>query len=120
MKKIAALGCGIAILTFSIPAFSINFSFLYDSPVQYFNNTDWKMLEHVADNALNTDPNGQKTTWENPKTRSGGSVQPLDTSIKNGLTCRDLKMFIHAHERTDQYVFMFCKVKNDWKIRSLA
>jgi hypothetical protein len=110
--------CFLAMMSFSIPALSVNFGFLYDSPVQYFNNVDWQMLDNAAEEALDHYPNGRIATWENPKTHNGGYVQPLTQTKQEGMPCRKLKIYIRAHERSDQYIFTFCKSKSDWKIRS--
>ena len=116
MKLILVLTLVLMTSFFSLRAFSVSFDFLHNSPVRYFNDQDWKIFETTADTALNTLPDGKKITWQNPQTGNGGVFQPLDTVKKNGLTCRNLKIFNSAQHRTDQYVFMFCKYSGGWKL----
>lgn len=116
MNKILTYVLIFSLLGFSLPALSANFGFFYDTPAQYFNAQDWKMLEAAADYALSKLPNGKSVTWQNPDTHNGGSLEPLNSIKKHGTICRDLQMTNHAQHRTDQYVFMFCKFGSGWKI----
>lgn len=119
MKK-SYMGCigsfFILWMTFSQPAGSANFGFLYDTPAQYFTADDWKALEVAADKALNHLPNGKKLDWKNPRTGNHGSLMPLNTIKQHGTLCRDLQITNYARHRTDQYVFKFCQFKSGWKI----
>jgi hypothetical protein len=116
MSKIRIYGLVLSLFSFSLPCFSANFAFLYDTPAQYFNAQDWKMLETAAENALARLPNGKSITWQNPATGNGGLLKPLNSMKKHGTTCRDLQITNHAQHRTDRYVFMFCQFKTGWKI----
>jgi hypothetical protein len=118
MSKVSILRSLVAfsLILFSVPVLSANFAFMYDTAGQYFNAQDWKMLEANTDKALNTLANGKSMKWINPKTGNGGSLMPLNSMNKQGTTCRDLQITNHAHYRTDQYVFMFCKYGRDWRI----
>ena len=118
MKKILMYISVMIFTVFSLPAFSTDFSFLFNSPVRFYNAEDWKLLQAAAETALNNTPNGVKVNWSNPKTGSSGFLQPLNKITKNGLMCRNLKIFNNASGTQDQYVFMFCKYKSGWKVPS--
>ena len=118
MSKMITYVLTFVLVIFSLPALSANVAFLYDTPAQYFNTQDWKMLETTADYALNKLPNGNIAKWQNPKTGNSGLLEPLNTIQKYGTTCRALQITNYAKYRKDQYVFMFCKFKTGWKIPS--
>jgi hypothetical protein len=104
------------LLCISYPALSIQLNFMSDSPVRYFNDQDWKLVDITTDEALNNAPIGKKITWDNPKSGSHGYAQSLDSIKKNNLICKNLKIFNYAKQRSDQYTFMFCKYPSGWKI----
>jgi surface antigen len=100
----------------SYPAFSIQINFMSDSPVRYYTDQDWKLANAATDEALNNSPIGKKITWDNPKSHNHGYTQAIENFNKNNLTCRKIKIFNYAAERSDQYTFTFCKYPNGWKI----
>lgn len=116
MKRIISQIILLILAVMSFPVFSANFGFMYDTPAQFFTDSDWKMLEATADKALNALANGKKLQWINPKTGNGGTLEPLNLIKKHGTVCRDLQMTNRAHHQTDQYVFTFCKFNAGWKI----
>lgn len=116
MSKITTYGLIFVLVIFSLPTLSANFAFLYDTPAQYFNAQDWKMLETTADYALSKLPNGKSAKWQNPKTGNSGLLEPINSIKKHGTICRDLQITNYAQHRKDQYVFMFCKFSTGWKI----
>ncbi|MCD6038888.1 MAG: hypothetical protein K0S27_288 [Gammaproteobacteria bacterium] len=116
MNKIFTYALIFIFLSFSLPALSGNFAFLYDTPAQYFGAQDWKMLEATANYALNKLPNGKSAKWQNPKTSHHGIIKPLNSIKKQGILCRDLQITNYAQHRSDQYVFMFCKFHTGWKV----
>lgn len=118
MSKMITYALTIFLVIFSLPTLSANFAFLYDTPAQYFDAQDWKMLETTADYALNKLPNGNIAKWQNPKTGNSGLLEPLNTTQRYGTICRALQITNYAKHRKDQYVFMFCKFKTGWKIPS--
>lgn len=116
MKKIVVLVFSLVAVCFSLPAFSINLSFLHNSPVEKYNQDDWNLFNTTSDQVLNSYPDNKKATWKNPKTGHSGFFEVVSTAKKNGLTCRNLKIFNSAGGMTDQYVFTFCKYPTGWMI----
>lgn len=117
MKRILTNTVLLVALSTSLPAFSDQINFMTNSPVRYYNNTDWKLSNANTQEALQNTPDGKTITWQNPKTKSHGSATPFNTTTKNGLTCRNLKIVNYAAERSDQYTFKFCNYPNlGWKI----
>ena len=117
MKQISRLASGLIITAFSLPVLALNFSFLNNSPVESFTKEDRKMQGDTADKALATLANGKKLAWKNPKSGNGGFVEPLSTIKRDGMICRNLKVFNQDNKnRTDEYVFLFCKYRDGWKM----
>lgn len=113
MKRLLPL----LVITVCSSAWALNFNFLNNSPVELFTSADREMQNQAADKALDSTANGKKIIWENPKTGNGGYFQPLNTVKKNNTTCRNLKIFNQDYKnRTDQYVFLFCKYSDGWKM----
>ena len=117
MKRLLLATSTTMMLCFSLSAFALNFSFLNDSPVESFNKADRQLQDAAADKALDSVANGKKLSWTNAKTGNGGFVQPLSTFKRDGMICRNLKIFNQDYKnRTDEYVFLFCKYRDGWKM----
>ena len=116
MKRILGWLTAFALTGLSFPVLGLNFTFMADSPVASFNASDWKLLNAAADKALDSMPDGKKVVWKNPRTGNGGFFQPLSTTKKNGMRCRNLKMFFEDYRSdTDEYTFLFCRDKGEWR-----
>lgn len=55
------------------------------------------MLIENGKKGLNEAPDGTVVEWSNPATRSSGSLNPLNTSEKGGLKCRNVE-FVNKHK----------------------
>jgi hypothetical protein len=117
MKKTLMLLISLMVCYFtSFSTFAYEFNFLKDAPASYFTDQDWQMYKNTAKNALNNQRDGSKVSWKNPKSGNGGHFQLIKTSVKNGLTCRQLKVFTYARKRTDVANYEVCKYSSGWKI----
>ena len=111
MKKL--IGSMLISLCTMHSAYAFNLSFLDYSPVYYYTQDDWKMVEAAILKALN---NNVKVNWKNPKTNANGYIVPLKTFTQNGTICRQIKTYSQAHGYTGQSTYVFCKMRGDWKI----
>ena len=105
-------------MLFSLPAYSLNMTFLIGTAAQHFTKEDRQMFNAALDTALDKTPNGKKVEWKNSATQNGGYLLPLSNTSKNGLTCRNMKIVnVSIDERLpDQYTFLFCKSKKGWVV----
>ena len=85
------------------PAYSVNLRFLAFSPVRFFNDQDWALLEQTSDDLLENAPDGETREWKNPKTGHHSSMKALKI-YKNseGETCRKVQLANFAREMSGQ------------------
>jgi surface antigen len=117
IKKATLISSLLTLCVISLPAFSGNWSFLKNSPVESFDDDDWSLLKKTAREALENGENGIAVTWVNQKTGHSGTITPLTTKDHNGSTCRKTKFFNSANEMTGSAVFYLCKQDDEtWKV----
>lgn len=97
---------------------AFNENFLTYSPVSYFTKEDIKLYVAAKDQALNHASDGQKVSWSNPKSGSYGYFIPTNTTVKNGLTCRQVTIFNVANKVPGKSTYHVCKINNVWKVIS--
>jgi len=93
-----------------------NYSFLKDSAISYFTDTDTNMMSANIQNTLNNTPNGKKSVWKNSTTHAWGYAIPSQAQKRNGAICRHLNVFNEANNRSGVSNFVFCKINGAWKI----
>ena len=75
-----------------VPVLAGNYSFLEYDPVAHFNKEDWRIWDEVAGKALDENPDGVTTRWENPKSGASGTITPLSTyEGDKGQRCRQVR-----------------------------
>jgi hypothetical protein len=106
------------LMVISLPAYSLNLSFLIGTAAQHFNKQDRQMFDATLSSALDKAPNGKTVEWKNTATQNGGYFLPLSTVTKNGLTCRNVRIvnFSVSERLPDKYTFLFCKGKKGWVV----
>ena len=97
-------------ILFSLPAYSVNLRFLAFSPVRFFNDQDWKLLEETSDDLLENAADGESRNWKNPKTGHHGTLKALRT-YKNseGETCREVQFANFARDMRGQSRWRLCQ-----------
>jgi surface antigen len=101
------------------PALALNMLFLSEGPAGYFTEEDNHMFDRTLQDALNDRKDGEVSSWSNPASGASGKVTVMQTFTREGMTCRELKIFNSAKGRTGQAVFDLCKVPDGrWKIAS--
>jgi len=100
------------------PAQSGNFRWLDSSAVRYFTDQDWDLFTETADKALNEGKDGQRFEWNNPKSKSSGSMMPgaADT-VFDDKDCRRLEIESQAKDVSGKSTHTLCRQPDgDWKI----
>ncbi len=103
---------------YTSPLYAYNTSFLSYSAIYYFNSQDTQLMKAAIQQGLNSTKDGVKVSWRNPHSTAFGYVIPSNTSNKNGVTCRDLKLFNSARKVTGESQFRYCKLNGVWKVVS--
>ena len=93
-----------------------NYSFMRDSAMSYFTNTDTNMMYSNILKTLNNNPDGKKSSWKNPSTNAWGYAVASKAPQNNGTRCRNVKIFNEAKGRSGMSNYVFCKIKGEWKI----
>jgi len=96
--------------------FAFNQSFLDQSAMSYFTKEDTALFNHAKNIALNDAHDGKKIAWQNPKTGSEGYFIPSNTTLKNGIKCRMLKIYNMAHQVPGEANYKVCRIQGAWKV----
>jgi surface antigen len=123
MKKttIAAFLLGLLGTAFTGPTWALanygTWSFLRDTPAEFFTDDDWKVFKEALNGALNNAKDGETRSWENPATGASGEFTILRTVVKKNVDCREVRMTNRAGNRTRTTGQVFC-VGDDgiWKL----
>ena len=92
-------------------------TWMEQSPVSHFTPEDKQIMRTTARDALDNAKDGTKIGWENPETGHSGSVKPINTTERDGLTCRKTRFFNSAEGLTAIQIHRLCRQKDGtWKI----
>ena len=105
-------------LMLSSVSHSANLRFLDESaPAFHYTDEDFTILLDAVQKALNEKADGEKLTWENPKTGHRGLVNPLNTFQENGTTCRKMRLINKAKDKIAETFYKLCKQPSgEWKV----
>lgn len=84
----------------------------------YLTREDKMMAGKTANDALETQPTGNTSTWQNPDSGNSGSVTVTDTYQQaDGTPCRSFTQTIAAGDRTESGVGTACRAADGtWRI----
>ena len=101
----------------SPPAAALNWiPLMKNTAFERFDEDDLEMFIQNGRKALNTAPENQVMSWENPDTKAGGDFTVLKTWQKDGRTCKQVRVRTHASGRKGNSVVSACKIDNKWKL----
>ena len=105
------------ILVLSLPVLAVNWGFLQFSPTSHFTNQDWDLMRQAGQDALARGTDGDIQGWSNSATGAYGTIQPLDTTERDGTTCRRAVIYNNAGGASGTSRFTFCKQPDgDWRV----
>jgi surface antigen len=92
-------------------------AWMRDSAYAQFNEADTKLLRAALDEALASPGEGTPVTWQNERSGSSGSIEPVASDLHNGVRCRDLKV-VNRHRRQEgEGRYRFCQPEGGaWKL----
>lgn len=70
---------------------------MWDTPSHYFTDEDWNLFDQSLEDTLNHAKDGETKSWSNPKTKANGEFVVLKSVIRQGQTCREVKIAAEAH-----------------------
>ncbi len=109
ISRLLTISAIVCVTVFSQYAYSSQLRWLTYSPVRYFTDQDWEIAKSTARTALNEGKDGVTSFWENPESKNHGALTPLSTTMKDGTTCRNLKIENHANGSSGMATYEFCK-----------
>jgi 17 kDa outer membrane surface antigen len=119
-RKLAMMmGIGLASAAAALPAHAFDYSFLQQSPIRYFNDTDMQMMDTALNEVLNNPRDEVRKSWENAATGSGGEVTSLYSYAKDGYECRRVQLTNHARKAREgaaKSLVDMCQVDGAWKL----
>lgn len=103
-------------------AFAVgDLQWLKNAPVRSFTDEDWSLAKAAIEDALTNADDGQAVEWENPESKSHGSVTPVATRTSDGQTCRDLLIKNYANSREGSGTYEYCqKPDGTWGLARVA
>ena len=114
LKKLLVTSLGLAL---SLPVAAMNWGFLEDAPAGHFTDGDWSLMGKTTQEALDQAADGDTRGWNNTKTGAFGTIQPLNTYDRDGVTCRLTEIFNSAKGAIGTSRFDFCKQPDgSWKV----
>jgi surface antigen len=112
--KVLVVGLG---LVLSLPVSAVNWNFLRYAPTNHFTEQDWELLRQAGREALAQGADGDIQGWNNPDTGAYGTIQPLDTTEREGMTCRRVVIYNNAGGASGTSRFTFCKQEDGtWRV----
>ncbi|MDR5740920.1 RT0821/Lpp0805 family surface protein [Caballeronia sp. LZ016] len=103
-------------------AFANNLNFLKDTPISYMKPPDRQALNRAAQQALESNKDGETTKWSNEGTGNpvhiDGTVTPRDTTSNGGDRCRQVTLVAVAKGQTQTWTPTACKsASGEWRIK---
>ena len=98
------------------PAAAINEMFAKDAPIAHSTDDDFRIANAVIREALDNGKENQAYEWKNDATSASGSVTPVNTFTRGGMTCRGATFVIAAGGRTSRTSWNLCKTPEGWKV----
>jgi surface antigen len=92
-------------------------SWMNDSAFAQFNEADTKLLRAALDEALKSPAEGTPVTWQNERSGSSGSIEPVSSDLHNGVQCRNLKVVNRHRRQQGEGLYRFCQSPaGPWKL----
>jgi len=109
----------VTVVVCGMPALTADSPFKFTDKVELVTAEDAAILEQTIAFALDGQPDGYVTQWQNPLTGSNGTLEVVTTHQGGDEYCRDLRLVQHAKGYTEQTSLRFCRqADNSWAMHS--
>jgi surface antigen len=98
------------------PAAAVNEMFAKDAPIARMTEDDLRIASAVIREALDNGKQDQAYEWKNEATSASGSITPVKTFTRAGMTCRGANFVIAAGGRISRTSWNLCKTPDGWKV----
>ena len=97
-------------------AAELDLSFISESALTRFSDSDWERLRTTAVEALDNSPDGSNHFWRNIETGRSGTITIISTSEQKDTLCRKAKFVNTAEEITSSTAAILCKKDDEWQV----
>jgi len=99
-------------------ASAINLMFLSkEAPARRFSDEDWQYLNRAIDHTLVNVEDGASYRWNNPASPASGLLEMLESSMRDGTSCRRMRLTNFYDDIRGVTEFVFCKQSDsEWKV----
>jgi surface antigen len=87
-----------------------------NTPAEQFDDEDIKLFIDAARKAIAETPEQGTVSWDNPKTKSAGSVTVVKVFTWQNHPCRKLKIVSEARGRKGTNSMSLCQVEEKWRV----
>ena len=116
MKRLAAALLTLGVLA-SASADAQNWvSLLKNTPSEFFDDVDVKLLLAAVREALDGVDDNQMRAWQNPKSGHHGDATVLRRFDSKGRPCKELRVRNEAQGRKSDQRFDLCSVEGRWRL----
>ncbi|HET7794362.1 MAG TPA: hypothetical protein VFL64_13345 [Rhizobacter sp.] len=92
--------------------------FLKNSPINYFNNEDIRLMRKNVDDLLAKGEQGAKGQWSNPKTKHAGEAEITETFSADGMSCKRVRVINQAKGLKSDASYPLCNYPGKgWRVR---
>ena len=104
--------------SFAFKATAINLMFLSkEAPARKFSDADWQYLNHAIAYTLENVEDGASYRWNNPASPAFGLIEVLESTNRDGMSCRRTRLTNSYDDLKGVTEFLFCKQPNgEWKV----
>jgi len=103
---------------YAFNASAINLMFLSkEAPARRFSDEDWQYLNRAIDHTLVNVEDGASYRWNNPASPASGLLEMLESSMRDGTSCRRMRLTNFYDDIRGVTEFVFCKQSDsEWKV----
>ena len=103
---------------FVVNAFAINLMFMSkQAPARKFSDEDWKYFDNAIIHTLKYVNDGASYNWNNPASSASGTLEVLESTTKDNVHCRRVRLPTTYAQLKGVTEFVFCKqADGGWKV----
>lgn len=103
---------------YTINTSAINLMFLSkEAPARRYSDEDWQYLNRAIDHTLVSVEDGASYRWNNPASPASGLLEVLESSMRDGTSCRRMRLTNFYDDIRGVTEFVFCKQSDgEWKV----
>jgi surface antigen len=87
------------------------------APARKFSDEDWKYFDNAIIHTLKYVNDGGSHNWNNPASSASGKLEVLESTTKDNVPCRRVRLTNFYDQLKGVTEFVFCKqADGEWKV----